>query len=163
MRRRGSVAASVTSRRNSSLILAVASRWRGLPASRDPLPDTVVVIFTCTWPRHMPQSDSVTVTLCSPTEDDWLPAALEARGYAHEVGEFSTVLEVSDGGRFALKIGDGRARCTPTDAAAEIEMDRDVLGSLYLGAHRASTLAAANRVAHQRFPAASSTRRGVCQ
>ncbi|WCR76918.1 enhanced intracellular survival protein Eis [Mycobacterium tuberculosis] len=75
-----------------------------------------------------------------------VPAALEARGYAHEVGEFSTVLEVSDGGRFALKIGDGRARCTPTDAAAEIEMDRDVLGSLYLGAHRASTLAAANRL-----------------
>lgn len=75
-----------------------------------------------------------------------VPAALEARGYAHEVGEFSTLLEVSDGGRFALKIGDGRARCTPTDAAAEIEMDRDVLGSLYLGAHRASTLAAANRL-----------------
>lgn len=341
-RRQRNVTAKFVADSRSGVTLA------GLPASRDPLPDTVVVIFTCTWPRHMPQSDSVTVTLCSPTEDDWpgmfllaaasftdfigpesatawrtlvptdgavvvrdgagpgsevvgmalymdlrltvpgevvlptaglsfvavapthrrrgllramcaelhrriadsgypvaalhaseggiygrfgygpattlheltvdrrfdlklarvselravtadahcalwraligldsmerisiithpqdplphlltdtrlarttwrqdglwlrimnVPAALEARGYAHEVGEFSTVLEVSDGGRFALKIGDGRARCTPTDAAAEIEMDRDVLGSLYLGAHRASTLAAANRL-----------------
>ncbi|MCV7121828.1 enhanced intracellular survival protein Eis [Mycobacterium lacus] len=72
-----------------------------------------------------------------------VPAALEARGYA---GDLATVVGVSDGGRFALEIRDGRARCTPTDAAAEIEMGIDVLGSLYLGTHRASTLAAANRL-----------------
>jgi Sterol carrier protein domain len=51
-----------------------------------------------------------------------------------------------DGGRFALEIRDGRAVCRPTDAAAEIEMDLDVLGSLYLGAHLASGFAAANRL-----------------
>jgi predicted acetyltransferase len=45
-----------------------------------------------------------------------------------------------------LEIRDGRAVCTPTDAAAEIEMDLDVLGSLYLGAHQASAFAAANRL-----------------
>jgi predicted acetyltransferase len=87
-------------------------------------------------------------------EDDlWLrlmdiPTALEARSYAADV---STVLEVSDGfrgdgGRFALDIREGRARCVPTDAPAVVHMDLDVLGSLYLGGHRASALAAANRL-----------------
>ncbi|GAB7144675.1 GNAT family N-acetyltransferase [Mycobacterium riyadhense] len=72
-----------------------------------------------------------------------VPAALEARSYA---GELAVVLEVSDAGRFALEIHDGYARCTPTDAPAEIETGLDVLGSLYLGVHRASTFAAANRL-----------------
>jgi predicted acetyltransferase len=86
-------------------------------------------------------------------DDLWLriidvPAVLEARSYQ---ADLSTVLELSDrfrgaGGRFALEIRDGRAVCTPTDAAAEIEMDLDVLGSLYLGAHQASAFSAANRL-----------------
>ncbi len=87
-------------------------------------------------------------------EDDlWLrimdiPAALEARTYQ---AELSAVIEISDGfrsdgGRFALEIRDGRARCTPTDAPADVQMDLDVLGSLYLGAHRASSFATANRL-----------------
>jgi len=87
-------------------------------------------------------------------EDDlWLrimdiPTALEARSYQSEL---STVIEVSDGfrsdgGRFDLGVRDGRARCTPTDAEADIRMDLDVLGSLYLGAHRATSFAAANRL-----------------
>jgi predicted acetyltransferase len=87
-------------------------------------------------------------------EDDlWLrimdiPTALEARTYQ---AELSTVIEISDGfrsdgGRFALQINNGKARCTPTDAAAEVQMDLDVIGSLYLGAHRASAFAAANRL-----------------
>jgi predicted acetyltransferase len=87
-------------------------------------------------------------------EDDlWLrlmdiPAALQARSYA---GELNAVLEVSDGfrsdgGRFALEIRDGRARCVPTGAPADISMDLDVLGSLYFGSHRASIFAAANRL-----------------
>ena len=87
-------------------------------------------------------------------EDDlWLrimdiPTALEARTYQSEL---SAVLEISDGfrsdgGRFAVQIRDGRAHCTPTDAEADIRMDLDVLGSLYLGAHKASSYAAANRL-----------------
>lgn len=86
-------------------------------------------------------------------DDLWLrivdiPAALEARTYAADV---STVVAVSDafrgtGGRFALQIRDGRAQCAPTDAAAEVEIDLDVLGSLYLGSHRASAFATANRL-----------------
>ena len=87
-------------------------------------------------------------------EDDlWLrimdiPAALEARRYH---AELSVVLEISDGfrsdgGRFALQIRDGHARCTPTNAAADIRMDLDVLGSLYLGSHRASVFVCADRL-----------------
>jgi predicted acetyltransferase len=87
-------------------------------------------------------------------EDDlWLrimdiPTTLEARRYQTEL---STVLEISDGfrsdgGRFALEVRDGHARCTPTDTDADIHMDLDVLGSLYLGTHRASSFAAANRL-----------------
>jgi predicted acetyltransferase len=87
-------------------------------------------------------------------EDDlWLrimdiPAALQARSY--QAG-LSTVIDVSDGfrsdgGRFALQIHDGRARCTPTDAPADVQMDLDVLGSLYLGAHSASAFLPANRL-----------------
>jgi predicted acetyltransferase len=87
-------------------------------------------------------------------EDDlWLrimdiPTALEARSYQ---AELSTVLEISDGfrsdgGRFALEIRDGRARCTPTNAPADVQMDLDVLGSLFFGAHKASSFAAANRL-----------------
>ncbi len=86
-------------------------------------------------------------------DDLWLrlmdvPAALQARRYT---GDLSTVLDVSDGfradgGRFALQIDGGRAVCIPTDAPADVELDLDVLGSLYLGGHRASALAKANRL-----------------
>jgi predicted acetyltransferase len=87
-------------------------------------------------------------------EDDlWLrimdiPRTLEARTYQ---AELSTVLEVcdgfrSDGGRFALDVHGGRARCTPTDAPAEVQMDLDVLGSVFFGAHKASSFVAANRL-----------------
>lgn len=72
-----------------------------------------------------------------------VPAALEARSYE---ADFSAVLDVSSLGRFALEIRAGQASCTPTDATAEVTLDRDVLGSLYLGAHRASTFAAADRL-----------------
>ncbi|OHV05424.1 GNAT family N-acetyltransferase [Mycobacterium talmoniae] len=77
-----------------------------------------------------------------------VPAALQARGYA---ADLSTVIEVADGfrgdgGRFALQIRDGRARCTRTDDPVEVAMDLDVLGSLYLGAHRAAALAGAQRL-----------------
>jgi predicted acetyltransferase len=87
-------------------------------------------------------------------EDDlWLrimdiPTVLEARDYQ---ADLSTVIEISDrfrsdGGRFALQISDGKARCVPTDAPADAHMDLDVLGSLYLGGHKASSFAAANRL-----------------
>jgi predicted acetyltransferase len=98
-------------------------------------------------------TDTRLATTTARTDDLWLrimdiPAALQARSYA---AELSTVLQVSDGfrgdgGRFAVQIRDGRARCTRTDAPAEATMDLDVLGSLYLGTHRASALARAHRL-----------------
>ncbi|TPG34625.1 enhanced intracellular survival protein Eis [Mycolicibacterium hodleri] len=77
-----------------------------------------------------------------------VPTALEARTYASDL---DTVIEIgdgfrSDGGRFALTIHGGRARCVRTDAPAEFVTDLDVLGSLYLGVQRAATLSAANRI-----------------
>jgi predicted acetyltransferase len=88
------------------------------------------------------------------TEDAlWLrlidvPAALQARSYCADV---SAVLEISDaelhgGGRFTLEIRDGRASCTPGGSAPDIEMDLGVLGSIYLGVHRVSAYAKANRL-----------------
>jgi predicted acetyltransferase len=98
-------------------------------------------------------TDSRLVRTTGSQDDLWLrimdvPAALQARTYR---ADLDTVIDVddqfrSDGGRFALQIRGGRARCVPTDAQAEVEMDLDVLGSIYLGVHRASALAAANRI-----------------
>jgi predicted acetyltransferase len=77
-----------------------------------------------------------------------IPAVLEARTYAADV---SVVFDVSDealggGGRFRLDVTGGRARCTPTGAVADVHTDLSVLGSLYLGAHRASAFAVAERL-----------------
>lgn len=77
-----------------------------------------------------------------------VPTVLEARTYSADV---RMVLDVSDeslggGGRFELEIADGRARCERTDGEPDVTTDLSVLGSLYLGAHRASTFAAANRL-----------------
>jgi predicted acetyltransferase len=93
------------------------------------------------------------VRVTNSADDLWLrimdiPAALEARTYQDDL---DIVLDVTDGfrtdgGRFALQIRDGRARCTPTDTPADVELDLDVLGSLYLGGCRAEGFATANRL-----------------
>lgn len=77
-----------------------------------------------------------------------IPAVLEARTYAADVG---VVLDISDdvlggGGRFALEVHDGKARCVATDAEADVHTDLSVLGSLYMAGHRASAFAAADRL-----------------
>lgn len=77
-----------------------------------------------------------------------VPAVLQARRYGCEL---SVVLQVhdqfrGDGGRFALTVRDGRASCARTETPADVELDLDVLGSLYLGAYRASAMARAGRL-----------------
>ncbi|MBF6171646.1 GNAT family N-acetyltransferase [Nocardia blacklockiae] len=77
-----------------------------------------------------------------------VPAALSARGYS---ADLDLVLGVHDpfraaGGTFALRVRDGVAECEPSTAAPDVELGIDVLGSLYLGAHRARIFAAANRL-----------------
>jgi predicted acetyltransferase len=97
--------------------------------------------------------DSRVVRTTGSQDDLWLhimdvPAALQARTYQ---GDLDTVIEVvdefrSNGGCFALTIRSGRAECVRTTEPAEFVMDLDVLGSVYLGVHPVSTLAAANRI-----------------
>lgn len=87
------------------------------------------------------------------TDSLWLrimdvPAALEARDYA---ADLDTVIDVRDefldaGGTFALTVRDRKAICVPTGEPAKVAMDLDVLGSLYLGAHRATSFARAHRL-----------------
>ncbi len=77
-----------------------------------------------------------------------IPRALEARRYG---ADLDVVLDVSDafldhGGRYQLTIRNGRARCTPTDAAPDVHTDLGVLGSLYFGGHRPAVFAHARRL-----------------
>ncbi|MFC0448471.1 enhanced intracellular survival protein Eis [Rhodococcus jostii] len=98
-------------------------------------------------------SDGRLVRTTSRHDELWVrimevPAALEARTYRRDL---DVVVQVDDGfldagGRFALTVRDGKAVCTRTDATPHLVLDLDVLGSLYLGAHRARTFAAANRL-----------------
>ncbi len=77
-----------------------------------------------------------------------VPAAMEARTYSSDL---SVVLDITDGvlgggGRYALDVCNGKARCVRTDAAADVHTELSVLGSLYMGVHRASAFATANRL-----------------
>jgi predicted acetyltransferase len=77
-----------------------------------------------------------------------IPATLEARTYE---ADLSAVLEVADGafgggGRFRLTIGNGKAQVVPTQDTPDVHTDLSVLGSIYLGSHRASAFATANRL-----------------
>ncbi|WP_263992450.1 enhanced intracellular survival protein Eis [Mycolicibacterium madagascariense] len=72
-----------------------------------------------------------------------VPRALQARTYA---ADLSVVIDVADVGRFALEIREGRARCEPSGDEPDVSTDLSVLGSLYLGAHRASSFVMAKRL-----------------
>ena len=75
-------------------------------------------------------------------------AALEARTYALDT---SLTIAVRDpfldaGGTYSLTVTDGRATCTRVESEPDIELDIDVLASIYFGTHRARLFAAANRL-----------------
>lgn len=69
-------------------------------------------------------------------------AALEARSYPHD-GRLR--LRIDDA-TWELDVRDGKGRCTRTTEAAQLVMDRQALGALYLGGTSASTLARAELV-----------------
>ena len=75
-------------------------------------------------------SDGLWVNLLDPA------AALEQRRYACD-GRLVVDLE---GERLLLEVEGDRARCTPSDRPAEIEIDRATLSSAFLGGTRFSTL-----------------------
>lgn len=78
-------------------------------------------------------------------------AAFEARGYLPGV-EGEVVVEVADdlgfaAGRYRIRVVDGRASVTQDRSAEpDLELEAWVLGSLYLGAVDARTLASAGRI-----------------
>ncbi|MEU0497214.1 enhanced intracellular survival protein Eis [Mycobacterium sp. NPDC006124] len=93
-------------------------------------------------------SDARVVRTTGSEDGLWLrildvPTVLQARRYA---ADLSVVVDVADAGRFSLEIREGRARCVPSVAEPDVSTDLSVLGSIYLGAHRASAFAAANRL-----------------
>jgi predicted acetyltransferase len=79
-----------------------------------------------------------------------VPAALAGRGYG---GDGEIVLEVRDefmpevAGRWRLAVADGRARVEPTTDAAELALEINDLGSVYLGGFSFADLARAGRTA----------------
>lgn len=75
-------------------------------------------------------------------------AALEARTYALDT---TLVIAVRDpfldaGGTYSLTITDGVARCVRVESEPDVELDIDVLASMYFGTHRARLFASANRL-----------------
>ena len=125
--------------------------WRALLGLD--LMDTVTVETHPSDPLPYVLTDARAVCITGSEDALWLrlidiPAALQARSYA---ADLSMVLDVTDatlggGGRFSVQINAGRAVCLPTDAPADVHTDLSVLGSLYLGTHRASAFAVANRL-----------------
>ncbi|ADG77470.1 GNAT family N-acetyltransferase [Tsukamurella paurometabola] len=91
--------------------------------------------------------DSRSVKTTARKDELWLkfidlPAALEARTYDRD-GDL--VLAV-DGAGYRLRIADGVARCSPSDAEPVARLSGATLAGLYLGATAPSTMAAAGRI-----------------
>ncbi|MQY24741.1 GNAT family N-acetyltransferase [Nocardia aurantia] len=130
---------------------ANAGLWRALLALE--LFDRVEAVVEPGDPLPYLLADPRQVRTVGRRDSLWLrvmdvPAALTARGYR---GDLDVVLAVRDpfreaGGTFALRVRDGVAECAPTDRTADAELDIDVLGGMYLGAHPARGFAAANRL-----------------
>ena len=130
---------------------AHAALWRTL-AGID-LADTVSVTSHPRDPLPYLLTDSRLARTTGLQDALWLrimdvPVALEARTYA---ADLDLVLDVrdefrGDGGRFAMSIREGRARCVPTDGPADLTMDSDVLSTVYFGLHSAAALATAGRI-----------------
>ncbi len=81
-----------------------------------------------------------------------IPETLGARSYAADA---DIVLEVTDplglaGGTFALQTRDGAGKCTPHDGSPDVRIGLADLATIYMGAHRASQLARAGRIAEVR-------------
>jgi predicted acetyltransferase len=116
------------------------------------LMDTITVDTHPADPLPYLLTDARRVQTTSSEDALWLriidvPATLEARSYQ---ADLSAVLEISDdalgGGTFTLTIHNGKARVAPTNDTPDLHTDLSVLGSIYMGAHRASAFATANRL-----------------
>ncbi len=84
-------------------------------------------------------------------------AALEGRTYGRDgAGSGALTFDLRDdycpwnAGRWRLDVAEGHARATRTDRAAELALDANDLGALFLGGSSAEALAAAGRVVELR-------------
>jgi predicted acetyltransferase len=84
-------------------------------------------------------------------------AALEGRTYGIDGrAGGQVVFDLSDeycpwnAGRWALEVSEGRARVAPTKAEADLALDANDLGSLFLGGFSAASLARSGRVVELR-------------
>lgn len=77
-----------------------------------------------------------------------VPAALSARTYAIDTDLVLGVVDpfLDAGGAFRFVSRDGRAEVSRTDDTPDVTVSSSVLGSMYLGAHRARQFARAGRV-----------------
>ena len=79
-----------------------------------------------------------------------IPRALSGRAYSESgrcvLGIRDPFLPENDG-NYELIVSADAAQCRRTQAEADVTCEVDVLGSLYLGGHRATTLARAGRIA----------------
>ena len=78
-----------------------------------------------------------------------VPKALAARKYsraAHLVIEVNDAFCPWNSGRYALETGPDGATCSKTDESADVTLDAEALGSVYLGGNRFQALARAGRV-----------------
>lgn len=124
--------------------------WRALVGLD--LMDTITVSTHSADPLPYLLTDPRRVQTIAAEDALWLriidiPATLEARTYQ---ADLSAVMEISDShggdGRFTLTVRNGKARVAPTNDTPDLRTDLSVLGSIYLGVHRASAFATANRL-----------------
>ncbi|OBI06557.1 GNAT family N-acetyltransferase [Mycobacterium scrofulaceum] len=81
-----------------------------------------------------------------------VPEVLGTRAYATDI---EITLDVADpldlaGGQFLLQGRDGVAKCTPHEGPTDVQIGLADLATIYLGAHSASDLLRAGRIAEQR-------------
>ncbi|MFC9993420.1 GNAT family N-acetyltransferase [Nocardia sp. NPDC127526] len=121
------------------LSLDLCTKIEGSLTENDPLP------YLVTDPRLVKVTDRYDGMWTRVMD---VPAALTTRGYRADLDVVVSVVDPfrEAGGAFALRVRDGVAECERTDAAPDLELGIDVLGSLYFGAHRARVFAAANRI-----------------
>ncbi len=89
-----------------------------------------------------------------PDDSLWLrvmnvPAALTARSYPGtgrlNIGIRDRIVAANEG-TWALDASPDGATCEPTTAPADLEMDIELLGAIYLGGHRVDTLVRSGRI-----------------
>ncbi|OBB99105.1 GNAT family N-acetyltransferase [Mycobacterium sp. 852002-40037_SCH5390672] len=116
--------------------------------------DNIVIEVPVDDPLPLKLKDQLAAKTTDMSDFLWMrimnvPEALGARTYSSDA---DVVLEITDplsvaGGRFLLQTRDGVGKCTPHDGPADVQMGLGDLGTIYMGAHRASELHRANRIA----------------